>query len=174
MKEYSLRHALRDGTRIAHERLDDAAAIDLSSPDGYACFARGHAIASQKLIGSGSPEQSLLRHRLSLANSDLAALGEAPIPAKNSQKCKGECIATTYVIAGSHLGAAYLAKRALTSPHGDWALLTDITLPPLWKALVKTMRDQSGTGPDAEAIVARANTVFEIFHDAFQTARKPG
>lgn len=113
---------LKAATSAAHEQVDNAvmAAAPFASPENYARFLRFQyrlhrhvePLYADATLQSVLPELSD-RSRLSAVEQDLADLGLSPPAAALGPRLpKGEALGWLYVVEGSNMGAAFLAKDA--------------------------------------------------------------
>ncbi|WP_174274061.1 biliverdin-producing heme oxygenase [Sphingomonas bacterium] len=163
--------ALRAATARRHEEVDSRfGGFDLSDRAGYAAFLTAHARAlpavERALEGaSGLPA---LRPRTDLLRQDLAALGEAlpqplglPLPADQA-----EAFGYAYVIEGSRLGGAMLARSVPESlPR---AYLSAAHLAGEWRAFSTALDSaaQAGGGAWLDRATAAADRVFALYAHA--------
>ena len=160
---------LRAATRASHDRVDAAfGGYDLSDAADYRAFLIAHAralpVAERRMralpFARGLPE------RTPLLAADLAALGMA-MPAPLSFPDAGEAAAwgTLYVVEGSRLGGAMLA-RALPADRPA-AYLRAAHGPGQWRA-IRAAIDAARCDPDA--VVAGALATFDLYARAADEA----
>lgn len=177
------RMKLRAGTREDHERVDRLGeAFDLSSPEGYRAFLRGHAAAlpglEQGLDEAGV--QDLLpdwtdRKRSAALLQDLAALGAAApaTVAVRRPETRAEVTGTLYVLEGSRLGGAYLRRRlAAAQPQAPSAYLGHGEGQPLWRSFVGWLGEQALSEAEEAEALESAREAFGAFEAGFLAARK--
>lgn len=169
----SLVARLRAETREDHARVDDAfGAFDLGRPDGYRAFLAAHArvlpavedwLDAAELVPGWRGRSAALRR-------DLAAL-DMPIPDPSGFACDGGEAArwgALYVIEGSRLGGAVLAKRV--PPGWPAAYLNMVHGAGEWRHLLATI-DRLVLPREAErAAIAGARAVFAAFLRAAEGA----
>lgn len=174
-----LRQTLRAGTSDDHRVVDAAfARFDLGKAADYAAFLSAHArvlaAAETALEQAGIeriiPDWPERRRREKLAD-DLAVLGVArpaplPCPAFSSDD---EILGAAYVLEGSKLGGAMLAKQVpehLPSAYLSWQGP---------KGAMKTFMDRlDAAEPEDEArALAAAKSVFALFRQAAELELEP-
>ncbi|RVT97876.1 heme oxygenase [Rhodovarius crocodyli] len=170
-----LRQALRSGTRDAHARLDSALpALAFHDPRLYAAFLRWHAAIVPPLeraleqagIARLIPDWAERRRRDALL-ADLRALGAACPPAAWIPAPTGDSamVGTAYVLEGSRLGGAALARTVAASLRpAATAYLEHGAGERLWPRFVEIIDTLPGICA-AEAAAA-ANRTFALFEAA--------
>lgn len=166
---FPLRARLRAETGDAHERLDAAlASYDLADPADYARFLAVHARALPALEGAlagRAPWPGWVPRWPALA-ADLAALGHAPPPPLpfDAPASDAEAWGMLYVIEGSKLGGAMLARRV--GPNLPAAYLGKGHGPGEWRDFLAAMETGVRSGRYASLAVAGANRAFTLFATA--------
>lgn len=138
--------ALREGTAIAHERLDGLFAhFDLADANGYRRFLSAHAEAllpteaALEEAGAGAtfPDWPA-RRRAPMLTADLAELGAAPptTPAVAVDRDPAAIAGTLYVVEGSRLGGRFLARQVGAGLPKRY--LDPDQRPPSWPALLES------------------------------------
>lgn len=124
--------ALRAATAPDHDRVDRAfARFALDDPHDYGRFLCAHARALPPVEAALATAGLPFRPRASLLQYDLIELGEAmPPPLSTGSLSDAEAIGALYVVEGSRLGGALLARsvpqgrpcRYLSAAHdpGEW------------------------------------------------------
>ncbi|WP_419826045.1 biliverdin-producing heme oxygenase [Sphingomonas sp.] len=166
--------ALREATRADHEALDGMfGRFDLGDRDAYRAFLTAHAMAlpavEAALDAAGFadalpdwPE----RHRADAIAADLAALG-APLPAPLASPAIADaaaCWGAAYVLEGSRLGGAFLARQVADA----WpkSYLGTSQTPGRWRAFLSALDDAIATPQDIASAGATARAVFALFGEA--------
>jgi heme oxygenase len=167
----SARSALRDGTRVEHERVDRLfGGLDLTAPLDYRLFLTAQATAFLPVetaleqagvatVVADWPE----RRRSQLLRDDLAAL-EAPLPApETAPELVGApaILGAVYVVEGSRLGGAMLRRGLADSvpqsflrhPQGSGA----------WRKLLETLDHSLYETAALETALRAARSVFGCF-----------
>lgn len=169
-----VRHALREGTRLEHERVDERfSRLDLADRRDYAAFLLAHARVLPTIetcLEAGGIERVLpdwaARRRAEFLHSDLDDLdlrrpdGIAPTPIEG----RGALLGAAYVLEGSRLGGRLLAARVgaelprafLTQGEGDG----------LWGSFVHRLRAHDLDGAVSAQAVASARAVFSFYERA--------
>ncbi|SDG12530.1 biliverdin-producing heme oxygenase [Pelagibacterium luteolum] len=173
----SLRFALRDGTRPAHERLDRLASLfELYDQDDYGAFLVWHArlvpTLEQQLTQRGLlpifPEWPEHR-RAEFLLEDIEALGLSRPFAEPYQvgTTAPELIGVAYVLEGSRLGGAVLSRSVDPALRGTATRYLDHGEGlKLWPRFVSRLDTLDFSGAETKAAVAAANAVFAAFERA--------
>lgn len=182
----SLRFALRDGTRSAHERLDAmAAGFDLSLESDYGAFLSWHARLvpelENRLTANGVarlfPDWTE-RRRADRLTADLGHLGLEPPPAYVVAPGERDAhlVGAAYVLEGSRLGGAVLSKTVAPALRGvATGYLDHGTGLKLWPRFVDRLNRIELSGAETQAAISAANSVFAAFeHCLFQVKRDGG
>lgn len=182
MQSIGLRERLKSGTREHHARLDGMiTGFDLSSFARYAAFLSLHArvlLPVERWLEQHDVEAELPdwreRRRATALLDDLATLGMripdetggACIPVETTPASRAGVL---YVIEGSRLGGAVLARRV---SEGGTALPTSFLRhgaePSLWPSFVQWLNERNFDAHDAGIAVRSARTVFEIYRRAIE------
>jgi heme oxygenase len=165
------RLAIRAGTADDHARLDGLfERFDLGDRDDYGRFLAAHARAlpavEQALDAAGA--DALIpdwadRRRSALIAADLTALGIAPPPVASFPPLAGdaECWGTAYVVEGSRLGGALLARRVAAGlPR---AYLGAAQPKGAWARFVAAMDAALATDDEVARATAAARNTFSLF-----------
>ena len=164
-----VRQALRAGTARHHERVDRAfATFDLGDAGSYRAFLLAHARVLPTAENAIHVAWDGWVRRAPLLLEDLADLGAVadPLPKNSPMTEPAAQWGCLYVLEGSRLGGAVLAKRVgaglpsryLSAGHVDDS----------WRAFLKAL-EAAATSADTswiEIAVAAARSVFESFEDA--------
>ena len=169
---------LRTMTRAAHDTVDASfSRFDLADRDDYARFLLAHASATAAVEGVLVRDATLpqWRPRLRLLLDDLAGLGLAPpLPlAFDPGDTVAARLGALYVMEGSRLGGAVLAKRVFDGAPA--ALLSARHDPGEWRAFLRTL-DARGVGQSPEwhdAVAAGASACFALYATASSTTPVP-
>jgi heme oxygenase len=125
MAEASLEACLREATKAAHRRLDHHPLLAALPSPGLTLEGYGRALAAlhgahgaiESVLAEFAPA-ALFPRRLPDLESDLAVLGLDPLPLTVAVPQPGDdagLLGMLYVIEGSHLGGAVIAKRLAAS-----------------------------------------------------------
>ena len=155
----SLRDALREGTRGAHDALDARmSALDLDISSDLRVFLEISASGWAGIGPVGMAQGTLDEMRAALA-LDLTALGGAPaMPAAHPVR---HPLAGAYLVLGSRLGLGLLARRfAAARPR---AYLGLAPCGPLWRALCAELAAMPAEGAEARAVIGDAAAHFETW-----------
>jgi heme oxygenase len=167
----SARFALRAATRFAHERVDAAfAGHNLADRADYRRFLAAHAAAlvpieeALTLAGARRLVDEWDNHRRApLLLADLAILGAEPVvrlePAEIRQE--PELAGALYVLEGSRLGGAVLAKRVPSALPATF--LSAPQAPGRWTRFAMSLDQLLDTPPKLAAAAAAALAVFRQF-----------
>lgn len=164
----SARAALRSATAASHDAVDAAyGGFDLADPRSYGCFLTAHARAlpAVERALSGYDGLPAFTPRAALLEADLAALGlkmPAPLPVAPPES-DAAAFGALYVIEGSRLGGAVLAKRVSRAlPH---AYLAATHQPGGWRAFGELLdRAAKAGGPGwIDRAVAAAEATFGLY-----------
>lgn len=175
----SARHALRLQTASDHDRVDHAfATFDLSSRKGYRAFLRAQAVpflTVEAAIDRFDPTTLLVdwpeRRRATLLRADLADLGEPePAPAEMNVDTDARALGAIYVLEGSRLGGAMLARSVPTDLPGRF--IRSAPAPRRWRALAELLDRHLVTPTQRESAVAAAQEVFALFADSAERERR--
>lgn len=174
----SLRQRLRADLAPSHERLDRFFSdLDLSTRAGLTLFLRAHraAFAAIRPAPGCRTGQPLLDRMIAAIDADLDQL-DAPAPPRLAPLVLQRSRAQDYVLLGSRLGSQLLRRR--------WQAASDpclraagayLSLPPLtdrWRAFCDEAGARSAHGTDADAELAEAERLFELFLSAGHAARR--
>lgn len=166
----------REATEASHETLDAAfGSLDLSTREDYVRFLRGHAMGTAPLFASfrtfcedvlGTPcpdYPAMLRADLAALGVSADDLATIPAPAAMSPR------ATGYVLSGSRLGLAMIARKGYWGQANGLpsSYMDDQSGLAIWKETATRLKqdvpDQAEATREREAAVA----VFETFRAAF-------
>ncbi|MGV3511394.1 MAG: biliverdin-producing heme oxygenase [Novosphingobium sp.] len=161
---------LRERTRPDHDRVDSAfAQFDLADPADYRAFllAQASAFLSIEAALTAAGAEDVLpdwpkRRRAGLVLADLADLGLSAPPGLPAPRISSNAavLGALYVIEGSRLGGAMLARRV--SAHLPRRFLSDSDSS-RWRSLVAVIdKELPGAASQAEALAA-ARAVFALF-----------
>ncbi len=174
----SLRQRLRADLAPSHERLDRFFSdLDVSSRPGLSLFLRAHraAFAAIRPAPGGRTGRPLLDRMIAAIDADLARL-DAPAPPRLPPLALHRPGAQDYVLLGSRLGSQLLRRR--------WQAATDpclraagayLSLPPLtdqWRGFCDEAGARPARGAEADADLAEAGRLFELFLSAGHAARR--
>lgn len=184
MGQTSARDHLRAATRANHERVDRRfGAYDLARPDDYRRFLVAHRAvlpACEAILAVSGAAALLpdwpLRRRASALDADLASLGvdpdgdrapgflpEAPLDAAAAW-------GMMYVLEGSRLGGAVLARRVADNPDAACRdatrYLTHGHGLRLWPTFVAAFDRSAVVGDNLDAVTASAGATFDRFDAA--------
>ncbi len=174
----SARSLLRTATAPAHERVDRAFGdYDLADPADYRAFLIAQAqplVTVETAVDAFDPGAILpdwpARRRAPLIVADLADL-DAPIPAPEPLhlSCDAAALGAIYVLEGSRLGGALLARNVSVDLPDRF-----IRCPPApkrWRGLIEVLDRTLKTDDQRDAAVAAARAVFDLF---WRSARQHG
>lgn len=168
------RAALRSATGPDHERLDGLfERFDLSDANAYRAFLTAHAMAlpavERALDEAGFadllPDWPDRRRGAALSN-DLAAIDAPvpePLPFPSPQSSAGQWGAA-YVVEGSRLGGAMLAKRVGEGLPRSY--LGTPQAPGAWRNFLESLDKHLTSAEDIAEATARARAVFALFEAA--------
>jgi heme oxygenase len=181
----SLRSRLKQETRMAHERVEQA--FDLSSATGqvetyivaltmmhgaYCGLRRELGRLSDNAMVEAEGEAATRVDRL---RKDLRAFGvvAAPLPATPfTLEDSDEALGCEYVMRGSALGGLVILKRAIanlnvTEQQGGQFFYGDgQATKAIWSAFTDRLSHRAAQGPEADRIVRGAIKTFELFEGA--------
>jgi heme oxygenase len=171
----SARAALRSATAAKHDAVDAAfGRFDLTDPASYRRFLTAHARALPAVESALAACDSLpaFAPRTDLLRADLVALGIAmpdPLPLAPPES-DAAAFGALYVIEGSRLGGAMLAKRVPKAlPH---AYLSATHQPGAWRAFGDVLdRAEKAGGPGwIDRAIAAAEATFDLYAAAAREA----
>ncbi|MCR5870107.1 MULTISPECIES: biliverdin-producing heme oxygenase [unclassified Sphingomonas] len=172
------RSLLRSATASAHERVDHAfGGFDLSNRDGYRAFLIAQAqplVTVEAAVDAFDPRAILPdwpeRRRAPLIAADLADL-DAPIPAPAALDLPNNAAAlgAIYVLEGSRLGGALLARNVPMDLPGRFIRCQPA--PKRWRSLIEVLDGTLTSGDQRDAAVGAARAVFDLF---WRSARQHG
>ena len=173
----SIHAALRRHTQPCHDRVDAAfGRFDLASREGYGAFLTAHARVLPPL------ERALAQARLTdgwtgrapLLAADLASLGLPLPPAADIDLPAGTGgpWGALYVVEGSRLGGAVLARRV--GARLPVAYLSAVHQPGGWKRIVAAIEGAASGPAWLDEAIAAANSVFAAFESAAREERMRG
>lgn len=158
----SLVQRLRADTTADHDKVDARyAGFDLSDRAAYGRFLAAHARALPGIEAALATQAALpaSRERTSLLAADLADLGEPmPRPFDFGLATSDEAWGALYVIEGSRLGGAMLARRVPAEMPSRY--LAAKHLSGEWRALLQAI---DAAPIDAAEAVAGARRVFDLY-----------
>jgi len=165
------RLAIRTGTADDHERLDRLfEGFDLADRDAYARFLTAHAIALlpvEAALDAAGAERWIPkwreRHRGALIAADLGELG-APLPPPGDfapLADDAECWGAAYVVEGSRLGGALLARRVAAGLPRSY--LAAAQAKGAWATFVGAMDAALGSTERVAAATGAARRTFNLF-----------
>lgn len=168
------RWELRNATRADHDRVDAVfGGFDLADRADYTAFLRAHAAAllpvERALDHAGAeavvPDWAERRRAYRLVQ-DLHDLGEpvaAVAPADLALTTPAAILGALYVIEGSRLGGAMLARRVAADLPRRYLAASD---PARWRSLIALI-ERTLTGPQQrEQALGAARAVFGLFAEA--------
>jgi heme oxygenase len=166
--------ALRTGTAADHARLDGLfAGFDLADPVAYRAFLTAHAMALpavERALDEADFDSRLAdwpeRRRTAALADDLAALGAAlpdPLPAP-ALPGPAACWGAAYVVEGSRLGGAMLARRVGEGLPRSY--LGTPLAPGAWRHFLGELDRHLATPAEQAEAVQAANAVFALFETA--------
>jgi heme oxygenase len=182
---HSIRADLRALTQAAHSRVDTAFShLNLTDPAGYATFLQAHyavlPACERALAASGAA--SLLadwpsRVRTPALRADMAAIGAQPgiEIAEMAALSPAAAFGAMYVLEGSRLGGAILARRLLANPdarcraasrylrHGEGQHL--------WPSFIAALDSAPHVQADRHSAIASALHIFSLFETAANNTR---
>lgn len=169
-----LRAMLRAATARDHARLDKmAAGLDVSRPDGYRAFLLWHArvlpVLEERLGMMPELPDWAERRRAAALMDDLSALDlKVPAPCRAPPLLNGpERIGALYVLEGSRLGAAVLARRVESGqPHAPRAFLTHGRDAQLWRHFLIWLEEQHIAEEAVPDMIAGARATFAAYTQA--------
>lgn len=166
----------REATKASHETLDAAfGSLDLSTREDYVRFLRGHAMGTAPLfasfrtfcedvLGTPCPDYPAML-RADLAALDVSTDDFAAVPPPGAMSPS----ATGYVISGSRLGLAMIARKGYWGQANGLpsAYMDDQSGLAIWKEAVARLKQD--VPEEAEAVREReaAVAVFDTFRAAF-------
>lgn len=170
----SVRHFLRERTRPAHERTDDAfTTLDLSERGDYGSFLASHYLAYSVLepvFAADLPVEARPPVMTGFLAEDLAILG-VDMPDAMAGGFDGDALGAAYVIAGSNFGKRVLLKRWSRST--DPAVLAagrylgSPALTEYWPVLNGVIDGAE----DCERLAAGADATFQLFERCLAQVR---
>ena len=154
----NVRDALRTRTSPAHDALDSRMSpLDLSTSAGLRTFLTISA-AGWSLLSSVGPAATALSEMREALSADLRAMGEGA-PSVPAVRPARHPLAGAYLVLGSRLGLALLARRFPAAPARRY-----VGLPPRgadWRALCATLSAMPADSAEGYAVVADACAHFE-------------
>ena len=178
MKDDTLRARLRRETTAVHDRLDRAVSgLDLSSLQGFSTFVAMQEAAFAALVDAGVRgvfvTQECLADLHDACRLDLKALGRAPVARLGAAKgLRAEAV--DHIILGSRLGTEVLRPRWQASDDARVvsadAYFSQPSLQTLWRQHCDALNMTSASDDAADAILADAQAIFELFHAALISA----
>ncbi len=177
----SLRMALREITARAHQRVDAAFShLDLADPAGYRRFLHAHGTilpeCERVLAESGAADLIAdwpNRIRAPALAEDIAATGghRPQSIARLEPLSPPGVLGMMYVLEGSRLGGAILAKRVRdNNPDPLCRAATRYLLHGeglrLWPSFVRVLDSAPGLQDDPDAVIAAALATFDLFEAA--------
>lgn len=176
-----LRHALRLGTRAAHERLERCfGAFNLTRHADYAAFLRAQAAALVRLeaaleragIAAILPDWAE-RRRAAQIRTDLQRLGctaSVPLDEVDWITNRPAMLGATYVLEGSRLGGAVLRDRVLAADDpripAAAAFLSHGEDARLWQSFRTWLSSHQLTRQECSTMINSANQCFGLFEQA--------
>jgi len=184
----SLREELRALTREAHVEVDSLLSrFDLAHPAGYRAFLRVHAAVlpacEAQLAASGAADlvpDWPQRVRSPALAADLADIGGAPLPAvePGPRLDAAAALGVMYVLEGSRLGGAVLARRVDANPdaacRGATRYLRHGAGQRLWPTFVATLDAPGAVQYRTVDVTSSALAIFKLFADAARSLDDPG
>jgi heme oxygenase len=167
-------HALRVATAPYHQRVDGLfSQFDVTHEEGFRLFLRAQALAYLPVenaldrAGAGSLISDWChRERSDDLVSDMALLN-IPVPTAleaPSFASAAEVLGGVYVLEGSRLGAALLARSV--SPSLPTSFLARRTTGGAWRRLLRLLDESLTDAEDLRLASAAAQTVFKLFEQA--------
>jgi heme oxygenase len=169
-----LRFILRDETRVAHTRLDEAlVSYDLADPVGLAKYLSIHYLARQHLTTMLNGLEALRddTSRLNDLTLDLSTLG-VPLPSWISppDQTSKNPLGLIYVIAGSSLGSKVLYKNWALSTHPlvnrANLFVTHSKNNDIWTRFLAYIKNKEFSQSETKDIITSANFCFKVFEAA--------
>ena len=168
------RTAIREATAADHERLDGLfERFDLADPANYGRFLRAHAAAlipAERALDAAGAASIIPgwtdRRRGALLRADLAALAVSEPPALPAPVLESEagCWGAAYVLEGSRLGGAMLARRVGAGlPH---AYLAAPQPKGAWRQFIAALDAFLDDEPRLALATTAARTTFQLFEAA--------
>lgn len=177
-KILTARSLLRTATASEHERVDRAfGAFDLKDRAGYRNFLIAQAgpfLTAEAAIDAYGPVTLLPdwpeRRRAALMRADLADFGvPAPQPEPLDLQSDAAVLGTIYVLEGSRLGGAMLARNVPMDLPARF--IRCAPEPKRWQGLIKVLDDHLITPDQRDMAVYAARAVFDLF---WRSARQHG
>lgn len=174
----SIRFAVKEATRTAHERLDHGLGrLDLTHGGGYRLFLKTIAAAHlplEALLERSGVERILSdwpeRTRAEALRRDLEALGESAVTENLDIELVDEPVAfgVLYTLEGSRLGGRYLletVKRARANPPADFLQHGDSRL---WGSFCAQLEASPAAHENLDDVIAGAQYAFTVFERAMR------
>lgn len=164
------RSLLRAATASAHDRVDAAfGAFDLSNRDDYRAFLiaqSGPLLTAEAAVDAFDPSALLPdwseRRRADLIRADLADFGvHPPSPAPFEIACDAAALGTIYVLEGSRLGGALLARNVPMDLPARF--IRCAPAPKRWRELIEVLDHHLVTPEQREVAADAACAVFHLF-----------
>ena len=162
--------ALKAGTADDHDKVDLLfSGFSLFDREDYGRFLQAQSAAFFPLeakIAASDPQRVLpdwdRRQRSGLLSQDLADLGLAPSEAVETGRLvtSAEILGTVYVLEGSRLGGALLARSV---PEGFPKRFLASSDPALWRTLIELLDDVLVTEDDQRLAIDAAKSAFARF-----------
>lgn len=167
----SLRTRLFEDTKAAHDRTDRlVSGFDLSCARGRAGFFTAQRLALDAMARvPGIPDDiaACLGDLVARLDADLGAPPRGGLPAVRHV----EPLAARYILLGSRIGTQVLARRfAAADPGGSSAYFDAPSAKVEWRQLCLALQKLSGRGTMADAVVADAIRLFDLFSAAAEIA----
>jgi heme oxygenase len=181
----AIRLDLRALTHAAHERVDMAfSQLSLTEPAGYATFLRAHSAvlpACERALTASGAESFLpdwpSRVRAPALRADLATIGAQPGAEIGDigMLSPAAAFGMMYVLEGSRLGGAILARRLLDNPDVRCRAASRYLLhgegQRLWPSFVAALESSPHVRADRQSTIASALQAFALFEAAANNAR---
>jgi heme oxygenase len=175
------RETLRRETRVDHRRVDDAfGMLDISTYNGLATFLQAHLLALaaiEPIVAWLTPTELRPPQMLELLQNDLARLDMKPLPSASfSHLNYSNPVGLSYVIAGSHLGSAFL--RMTWNNTSDIRVLAagnyrnSQKMRAYWPNLLLHFKHTNYDEEEIKLIVGGAKAAFNTFEHAFMISNE--
>lgn len=177
----TFRHRLRRDTSSAHATLDTLLSkLDLTTAEGLAPFLviQNRALRSLAPLSTSAATSAVIRDLIDRTGADLDQLGTPGGMAPPAPSQMVDPMALDYLVAGSRLGTAVLAKR--------WAQATDPKVQrasayfagqshlELWQSLCHQLSSMPADHCQAEKIINDSNLLFEFYTSCAKDALGTG
>jgi heme oxygenase len=174
-REETLRFALREGTRVSHQRTDDAfSELDLTTREGLGTYllAQDLALSAIEPLLRDAKDLPPLPLRRHLVTKDLGALGIERPDVNLAFSKDAHPLGVAYVIGGSHLGGQILEQRWSQSRDpavlGAHNFVKSAALRQYWSGLQVFLKAPAPSVATLHHVLQGADLTFDHFRHALR------